>query len=216
MPSPSLAVLALLVLGCSEAGGDAPTRSHSPDGATNTEATGANTSAASETTSCRAPDANGKTCFGTPGSRLVTTLDEDAAEIACRNMREATVAAISEEVACHRYAANNAPDIEGTDSEVRAKCNELYEQCMADPAQVRDEYQGYQVELVSAPCRAPTECDVTFDELAECVDALKEKRGSRYRSCEEVNADEAYPEEDPPEVCALLPDDCYWFVNISQ
>jgi hypothetical protein len=176
--------------------------------------------------SCRAPKEGGKTCFGTPGSRLVSTLDEDGAQVACKNYHESTRITPTAEFACHQYAEYSIPyrDTDANvdagveppllpDATVRATCAEAYEACMANP-DIRQEYQSYDDEWSSrAYCGdVPSGCNVTFDELAECADAVTNARANDFRQCDELRADLQYPQQEQPEVCALLPDDCYWFL----
>ena len=132
-------------------------------------------------------------CLDLPAERRLSDLSAQELEAACRGYRNcATATEFSVEEACRVQsvvAATFADPPTSNEDELQAVCQSAYDQCLQAPADAVAAIEQLRERARTAPCGAPTQCDASALQMAQCAADLRAQARVAYPTCQELTAD---------------------------
>ncbi|WP_437280007.1 hypothetical protein WME90_05450 [Sorangium sp. So ce375] len=131
-------------------------------------------------------------CSGLDTSALVSELSPAEVEQACKGYRSCSAEQMTVDLMCRMQGVLGAAygDDAGTnDAELRAKCSELVEGCMADPSKAEQLIEQVLAEVEAEPCGQPTQCTATIAEIDACAADLRAYSRNVLPECSALTMD---------------------------
>ncbi|WP_437690531.1 hypothetical protein [Sorangium sp. So ce176] len=155
-------------------------------------------------------------CSGLDPSTVVGELTPEESEQACEGYRRCSLESVTVEFVCHMIGVMGAKfgdDPGTTDAELRVRCAEQYQSCMADPSQAEVLIEQTIARVEARPCVQSTQCTATVAELEACFSATRERSRNVLPGCSELTL--AFYEGPAPvddataAACGAITPDCW-------